>query len=61
MSSRYVPNAHLAFEYPNDFVTEEDVTLSNADAAGAEGETDAAVPTTAEGDPEADVQAVEKG
>ncbi|KAK9836712.1 hypothetical protein WJX74_006537 [Apatococcus lobatus] len=59
---RYVPNAHLAFEYPNDFVTEEDVTVSdaNAPAAEAEGATEAAAPA-AEDDPEIDVQAVEKG
>ena len=58
---RYVPNAQLAFEYPNDFGTEEDVGMTEEEGRNADTSTeaDSAVPPQAAS--ESDAQAFEKG
>ena len=58
-----MPQEHLAFAYPNDFVTEEDVpdTEVAAAAAATEGTAEADATGPAEGAPDADVEAVDKG
>ena len=62
---RYVPNAQVAFEYPNDFVTEEDINANDpADPAAAELQTEASpsVVRQPDGEPsDAELQAAEKG
>ena len=62
MQCRYVPNAKIAFEYPNDFVTEEDVNGVEAIAAESEAEDDYSISSQAEDEPsDADFQTAEKG